>query len=124
MKLQNNINSDAKVENIEIAPQTLETKERKTTTTVIDNKVKSAKGTWYAQIIASSSRKSVENLWKNLISKHAFLKNYPYDIEEITAANGNTLYRLKVGAFKTRSEAETLSGKLKQNQISSIIKQN
>lgn len=124
VKLQNNINSDAKVENIEIAPQTLETKERKTTTTAIDNKVKSVKGTWYAQIIASSSRKSVENLWKNLISKHAFLKNYPYDIEEITAANGNTLYRLKVGAFKTRSEAETLSGKLKQNQISSIIKQN
>lgn len=85
---------------------------------------KPAKGTWYAQIIASSSRKTVENLWVQLSSKHVFLKNYSYEIEEITAANGSTLYRLKIGAFKTRKEAETLSAKLKQKQISSIIKQN
>lgn len=85
---------------------------------------KPEKGTWYAQIIASSKRSSVVNLWNNLSSKHGFLKTYTYEIEEITAANGNTLYRLKVGAFKTRKEAEALSSKLKQNQISSIIKQN
>lgn len=85
---------------------------------------KAAKGTWYAQIIASSSRKTVENLWAQLSSKHVFLKNYSYEIEAITAANGSTLYRLKIGAFKTRKEAEALSAKLKQKQISSIIKQN
>jgi len=83
-----------------------------------------AKGTWYAQIIASSSRKAVENLWQQLTAKHAFLRSSSYEIEEITAANGSTLYRLKVGAYKTRKEAEDLSNKLKQNQISSIIKQN
>lgn len=86
--------------------------------------VKPAKGTWYAQIIASSSRKTVENLWSNLSSKYTFLKGYIHEIEEISAANGKTLYRLKVGAFKTRKEAETLNAKLKENQISSIIKQN
>ena len=53
-----------------------------------------AKGTWYAQIIASSSRKAVQSLWNNLSAKHTFLKSYPYEIEEIKAANGNTLYRL------------------------------
>lgn len=85
---------------------------------------KAAKGTWYAQIIASSSRKTVENLWSQLSSKHTFLKSYSYEIEEITAATGKTLYRLKIGAFKTRAEAETLNAKLKQHQVSSIIKQN
>lgn len=85
---------------------------------------KSTKGTWYAQIIASSSRSAVENLWKNLSANNGFLKSYYHEIEEITAANGNTLYRLKVGAFKTRKQADELAQKLKQNKISSIIKQN
>ena len=85
---------------------------------------KTIKGTWYAQIIASSSRKSVENLWQKLSSTHNFLKTYPYSIEEITSSTGSKLYRLKVGSFKTRKEAEQLSLKLKQNKISSIIKQN
>lgn len=83
-----------------------------------------AKGTWYAQIIASSSRKAVQSLWNNLSAKHTFLKSYPYEIEEIKVANGNTLYRLKVGVFKTREEAAALGSRLKKNQISSIIKQN
>ena len=120
VKLQNSINSENK--NDSAAAPKLETQVAKPASPVINKAVKSAKGSWYAQIIASSSRKSVENLWKNLSSKHAFLKSYPFEIEEITAANGNTLYRLKVGAFKTRAEAEKLSSKLKQNQISSIIK--
>lgn len=122
VKLQNSINFENK--NDSAAAPKLETQVAKPASPVINKAVKSAKGSWYAQIIASSSRKSVENLWKNLSSKHAFLKSYPFEIEEITAANGNTLYRLKVGAFKTRAEAEKLSSKLKQNQISSIIKQN
>ena len=121
VKLQNSIKSDQKTVASENASKTQLTKAETPASAKINKPVK---GTWYAQIIASSSRKSVENLWKNLVSKHAFLKNYPHEIEEITAANGNTLYRLKVGAFKTRTEAETLSGKLRQNQVSCIIKQN
>ena len=85
---------------------------------------KAEKGTWYAQIIASSKRKTVENLWAELSKKHNFLKNYPHEIEEITAATGSTLYRLKIGAFKTRKEADNLASQLKQKQISCIIKQN
>ena len=86
--------------------------------------IKSIKGTWYAQIIASSSRSSVEKLWKELSSKHVFLREHYHEIEEITAGNKSTLYRLKVGAFKTRKEAEALSLKLKENKVGNIIKQN
>jgi cell division protein FtsN len=93
-------------------------------TTTINKPLNNTKGMWYAQIIASSSRSAVENLWKNMLQKHSFLKSYYYEVEEITAANGNTLYRLKVGSFKTRKQAEELANKLKQNNISSIIKQN
>ncbi|MCM1323652.1 MAG: SPOR domain-containing protein [Acetobacter sp.] len=124
VKLQDSINSEKNNTVAKTVSQASEHKEIKSEVQTVNKSVKSAKGTWYAQLIASSSRKTVENLWKNLASKHTFLKNYSYEIEEITAANGNTLYRLKVGAFKTRKEAETLSNKLKQNKISSIIKQN
>jgi cell division protein FtsN len=82
------------------------------------------KGTWYAQIIASSRRSAVEKLWMNLSNKYSFLNSYPHEIEEITSASGSTLYRLKVGRFETRKKAEELSKKLKQNNVSSIIKQN
>lgn len=83
-----------------------------------------AKGTWYTQIIASSSRQAVQSLWNNLSSRHSFIKKYPYEIEEIKTTQGTTLYRLKVGSFKNREEAVELSNLLKKKQISSIIKQN
>lgn len=121
VKLQNTVNSDS--------GNTKEEKEIKTAPKSPEKiaepvKVPSAKGTWYAQIIASSSRSAVDTLWQKLSAKHQFLKKYPHEVEEITAANGNTLYRLKVGRFQTRKEAEALASQLKQNQISSIIKQN
>lgn len=125
VKLQKNINNEAKATSASTSasqPQAKAEAEEKPTTE--KPMTPSAKGTWYAQIIASSSRKAVENLWSQLSVKHDFLKTYTHEIEEIKAANGNTLYRLKVGALKTRSEAESLSNKLKQNQISCIIKQN
>lgn len=119
VKLQKNINSGKVEEKVS------EIKEEKEEEKKISKpETKSIKGTWYAQIIASSSRKAVETLWEQLSKKHGFLQEYTHEIEEIKAANGSTLYRLKVGAFKTRKEAEGLSDKLKQKQISCIIKQN
>lgn len=123
VKLQSSINSQNKNTNTTKAQPIIQEKNNATTISTAKS-VKMAKGTWYTQIIASSSKSSVETLWKQLSTKHAFLKNYPFEIEEISAANGSTLYRLKVGTFKTRKEAETLNAKLKDNQISSIIKQN
>lgn len=123
VKLQKNINSQKGEVGVvkEAEAPVVEKKEPQVQETP---KVVSPKGSWYTQIIASSSRKAVETLWAQLSAKHAFLKSYTHEVEEITAANGSTLYRLKVGAFKTRKEAEALSEKLKQNQISCIIKQN
>jgi len=123
VKLQKNINNEPEATSANMPnPQPQAKTEEKIT--IEEPITHGAKGTWYAQIIASSSRKAVENLWNQLSVKHDFLKGYTHEIEEIVAANGNKLYRLKVGAFKTRLEAENLSNKLKQNQISSIIKQN
>lgn len=119
---------DVKLQNTIKSQSTAEIKDTKEPVKNIVEQVKvpqkPEKGTWYAQIIASSKRSSVVSLWNNLSSKHGFLKTYTHEIEEITSANGSTLYRLKVGAFKTRKEADALSQKLKQNKISSIIKQN
>ena len=122
VKLQKSINQDTSTQKTKDSPEnkvTIAEAKAKTVTTP-----KSIKGSWYTQIIASSSKNAVEKLWKNLSSKHAFLKEYYHEIEEITSASGSSLYRLKVGAFKTRKEAEALSAKLKQNSISCIIKQN
>jgi cell division septation protein DedD len=120
-------------ESINKAETKVEAKETKETKEVVKAPEKASKqvaekttikGTWYTQLIASSSRQSVESLWKRLSTKHTFLKSYPHTVEEITSATGSKLYRLKVGSFKTRKEAEQLSIKLKQQKISSIIKQN
>ncbi len=119
VKLQKTINAQAqKVTKSEEAPK--ETVKE----TPKQNQNNFAKGTWYTQIIASSSRKAVQSLWNNLSSRHDFIKKYPYEIEEIKTAQGSVLYRLKVGSFKTREEAVELSNLLKKKQISSIIKQN
>jgi len=120
VKLQKSINSQAVVEEkTEIKEEKKADIQQKS-----QSETKGEKGTWYTQIIASSSRKAVETLWNQLLSKYAFLQEYTHEIEEIKSANGSILYRLKVGAFKTRKEAEVLSEKLKQKQVSSIIKQN
>ena len=114
------VNLQQKVINTNKATDTVVKKEEPTKTV----QAKPQKGTWYAQIIASSKRKTVENLWVELSKKHTFLNKYAHEIEEITSATGSTLYRLKVGAFKTRKEADSLATQLKQKQISCIIKQN
>lgn len=120
VKLQNNVNSQTQKDT---ADNVIKNKEVNTPKKTLEVATKATKGTWYAQIIASSSRKTVENLWQQLAAKHAFLLKYTHEVEEIKV-NNNILYRLKVGAFKTRKEAENLAAQLKQNQISSIIKQN
>lgn len=123
VKLQNTINSQK--EKVVVPSAASETIKKTAPDSIkVVKQTTAPKGTWYTQIIASSSRKAVQSLWDSLSVKHTFLKTYPYEIEEITTGSGSTLYRLKVGAFKTRAEAVTLSEKLKKNQISSIIKQN
>ena len=123
-----------KIDDIKVKLQkTINAQAQKTQTTEeikkepIAEKAKSnnfTKGSWYTQIIASSSRQAVQSLWNNLSTRHSFIKKYPYEIEEIKTAQGTILYRLKVGSFKTREEAVELSNLLKKKQISSIIKQN
>ena len=121
VKIQNTVTSVTSTEQL----KTLKTEPaEKIKTPKADKTVKAVKGTWYAQIIASSSRKSVETLWEKLSGKYSFLNSYTHEIEEITTAQGNKLYRLKIGVFTTRAQAEELGRKLKQNNISSIIKQN
>ena len=117
VKLQKTINAQA---------QKTQTTEEVKKEAVVDKAKNNnfAKGTWYTQIIASSSRQAVQSLWNNLSSRHSFIKKYPYEIEEIKTAQGTILYRLKVGSFKNREEAVELSNLLKKKQISSIIKQN
>lgn len=117
VKLQKTINAQA---------QKTKDIEEKTNATVKES-IKNnnfAKGTWYTQIIASSSRRAVQSLWTNLTERHSFIKKYPHEIEEIKTAQGTSLYRLKVGSFNSREEAVELSNLLKKKQISSIIKQN
>lgn len=120
-----------KIKDIDVNLQKNVINTNKTTETVIKKEelpkiiqAKPQKGTWYAQIIASSKRKTVENLWNELSKKHSFLRKYPHEVEEITSATGSILYRLKIGAFQTRKEADNLASQLKQKQISCIIKQN
>ena len=79
-----------------------------------------AKGVWQVQLIASSNQKAVETAWKDLSSSHSVLKGLPHEIE---ASETGGLYRLKAGAFATRSDADKVCNAIKQAGGSCLVKQ-
>lgn len=79
-----------------------------------------AKGVWQVQLIASSNQKAVETAWKDLSSSHSVLKGLPHEIE--TSETGG-LYRLKAGAFATRSDADKVCNAIKKAGGSCLVKQ-
>ncbi len=82
-----------------------------------------AKGVWQVQLIASSNQKAVENAWKDLSTTHSVLKSLPHEIESTATDTGNTLYRLKAGAFADRTQADKVCAEVKKAGGSCIVKQ-
>lgn len=77
-------------------------------------KTPAPKGKWSAQLLSSTKKESVEKAWPQMLKKHnALLSNMSYDIVKADIAGKGTYYRLRVGNFQTREQADALCKKLK-----------
>ncbi|MDR2902004.1 MAG: SPOR domain-containing protein [Lactobacillales bacterium] len=69
---------------------------------------------WKVQLLSSSNKSLVEKEWPKILQKNkALLSNMPHEIKKVDIQGRGTFYRLRVGNFKTKEQANTLCQKLK-----------
>ena len=80
---------------------------------------KMTNGRYKVQLMASSKRDALEKGYQTLLQKSPVLKAHTYTIED--GADG--LYRLKVGAFENKKDAENLCAQVKKAGGSCMVKE-
>ena len=80
---------------------------------------KMTNGRYKVQLMASSKRDALEKGYQTLLQKYPVLKAHTYTIED--GADG--LYRLKVGAFDNKKDAENLCAQVKKAGGSCMVKE-
>ena len=72
------------------------------------------KGKWSAQLLSGTKKDAVEKAWPQILAKHkALLSNMSYAVVKADIPGKGTYYRLRVGNFQTRDQANALCKKLK-----------
>ncbi len=71
------------------------------------------------QLMALSKKEAVQKGYQQISLKHAHLKNLPY---QIVQGPSDSLYRLMVGAFATKEEAQKLCDQIKKTGDSCMVK--
>ena len=109
-KVQETVVVETKTEQ---APKKAETAKPKATTTVAKPAAKASDNNWHVQLISLPSKAGAEKTWPKILKAHsALLSGLPHDIVEVKLKKG-TFYRLRVGSFKDRKDAQDLCDKLK-----------
>ena len=73
-------------------------------------------GTWFVQVIALQNRTEAASLVKRLIGK-----GYPAYIE-MPAANAPSIYRVRVGRYKDRRDADQAARRLKEEKLTAEVR--
>ena len=74
-------------------------------------------GTWFLQLSALSNRAAAADMVRSLVAK-----GYPAYLQE---PSGDALYRVRIGRYRDRSEAEKIAARLKkEDKFSSDIRRN
>ena len=79
-------------------------------------------GRWQIQLISSPNKAAMEKAWVDLTKKHTALKGLPHEIESADLGTKGTFYRLKAGAFQTRTDADKLCNSIKNAGGSCLVK--
>ena len=101
------------------APKAVEKEKTKPTKAVpaAEQKTKSSKPVWRAQLLSSASKEKVESSWKIISKQHvALLSDMPYQIISATIPGKGTFWRLQVGEFSTKEMVVNLCTKLKKKK--------
>ena len=71
------------------------------------------KNTWHVQLISLKSKSATNKEWPKILKAHsALLSGLPQEVKEVKV-KGTTFYRLMVGDFKNKKDAQNLCSKLK-----------
>lgn len=111
----------AKVEE-EVKPVVAETKKVEQEVKAVEEKVVAAKasaneikaGNWQVQLMSSPNKAAVEKSWLTMQKKYALLDNLPHEIESADLGAKGIFYRLKVGSFANKGDADALCLQLKK----------
>ena len=76
-------------------------------------------GSWCVQMMASNNKDALEQAYSKLQKQYPVISPLPYKIED----NADGLYRLKVGTFKTKDEADALCIKIKTAGGNCLVKE-
>lgn len=79
------------------------------------------KGDWQIQLMSSPNKPAVEKAKGDLGKKYK-ISHLPFEIESAVLDMNKTFYRLKVGAFKNRTEADKVCGDIKALGGTCIVK--
>jgi len=78
-------------------------------------------GNWQIQLMSSPNKPAVEKAQIDLGKKYK-ISHLPFEIEAAVLDQNKTFYRLKVGAYKTRAEADKLCNDIKALGGTCIVK--
>lgn len=78
-------------------------------------------GDWQIQLMSSPNKPAVEKAQHDLGKKYK-ISHLPFEIESAVLDMNKTFYRLKVGAFKNRAEADKVCGDIKALGGTCIVK--
>lgn len=115
----NTIKVDVKEIKKESTPK-VEVKENTTPKATTETTIVS--GLWQIQLISSPNQAAMEKSWVDLTKKYNQLQGLPHEIESADLGIKGTFYRLKAGAFSTRSEADKLCNSIKSAGGSCLVK--
>ena len=73
-------------------------------------------GTWYIQVVALSNRAAAATMVKTLIGK-----GYPAYLD-LPARGTPSLYRVQVGRYKDRREADQVARRLKEGKFDAVVR--
>ena len=75
-------------------------------------------GNWCVQMMASNKKDAVEKGYETLTKQYGIIKNLPYRIE----GSSDGMWRLKVGGYATKAEADDLCFKIKSAGGNCMVK--
>lgn len=70
-------------------------------------------GAWQVQLMSSPNKAAAQKSWVEMSNKYDMLKNQPHDIAEADLGAKGIFYRLRVGAFANKSQADAFCSRLK-----------
>ncbi len=91
-------------------------------TIAMESKEEIPSGRWQVQLISSPNSSAVDKAWKDLKRKYSVLEALPHETETADLGSKGLFYRLMVGSFIDRGDADKLCNTIKNSGGTCLVK--